>query len=233
MRLLMAVCLALLPTLAQAEPGGAAEVYGPGVTHGESEFELRSGMFDGGARDGEWQVKAEFSHGVTDWWRPGLVVKLTDGEYAGIAIENVFDFAATRDWPVHMGAYFEYQFAEQGDDEVELKLLLERERGPLDLTLNLIAERHLGSGEEWEYGYAAEAAYALGDDFALGLQGFGDVGGDDLGDYAHYWGPFGQAELGHVGEGEVELQLGYLFGSGEAVADGQVRLKLEFEFGEH
>jgi hypothetical protein len=236
MRLLAALaCLALTPAMAHAEPGRAAEVYGPTVHRGQSEVEVRWGVFDGGAEDGDWQTKVELSHGVTDWWRPALVVKLQDGDYAGVAIENVFDFTATRDWPVHVGAYFEYQFAEQGNDEIELKLLLQRARGPLDLRLNLIAERYLGSSasDDWEYGYAAQASYALGDDFTLGVQGFGDVGGDDLGDYPHYWGPFGQTELGHVGDSEVELQLGYLFGSGDAVADGQVRLKLEVEFGDH
>ncbi len=34
-----------------------------------------------------------------------------------------------------------------------------------------------------------------------------------------------------MNEGEVELQIGYLVGSGEAEADGQFRFKLEYEFG--
>jgi hypothetical protein len=237
MRLIAAfACFALLPAPAWAEPGGAAEVYGPGVSQGESELELRSGMFDGGPQDGEWQVKAEFSHGVTDWWRPGLVAKWESAsdDFTAFAIENVFDFTVTREWPVHVGAYFEYQFAEAGADEIELKLLLERERGPVDLRLNLIAERQVGAGasDAWEYGYAAQAGYALNDDFVLGVQGFGDAGAGALDDHAHYWGPFGQFELAHVGSGEVELQLGYLFGSGEAIADGQLRFKLEYEFGD-
>ncbi len=232
---------ALLPNAAAAEPGRAAEIYGPGVTQGETELELRSGVFDGGAADGDWQVKAEFSHAFTDWWRPGLVAEWQGGAggsaFTSLAIENVFDLTATRDWPVHLGLYAEYVFAQAGADEIELKLLLGRERGPLGLTLNLIAERHVGAGasDEWEFGYAAEAAFALNEDFALGVQGFGDAGADQdfgLGDQAHYWGPFGAFELAHVGDGEVELQLGYLFGSGEAIADGQFRLKLEYEFGD-
>lgn len=243
MRRLLAIAAlgaALSPGAAWAEPGLAAEVYGPGVERGETELELRSGMLDGGASDGDWRLKAELSHAVTDWWRPGLVAAWSrDGgqtDFTAFAIENVFDFTATRDWPVHVGGYVEYAWRQGGADEVELKLLLQRARGPLDLTLNLIAERQVGAASDaWEFGYAGEAAYAFNQDFALGVQGFGDAGtSEDFGDFggqAHYWGPFGQFELAHVGTGEVELQLGYLFGSGGANADGQFRIKLEYEFG--
>jgi hypothetical protein len=235
---------ALLPAAAIAgEPGLAAEVYGPGVTQGETEIELRTGILDGGDASGDWQVKLEVSHGVTDWWRPGIVAEWeyegAGAEFAAIAIENVFDFTATRDWPVHLGGYVEYEFKEEGPDEVELKLLMQRARGAWDLRLNLIGERHVGAGasNDWELGYAAQVGYALNDDFELGVQGFGDAGSDsdfgDLNDYAHYWGPFAQFELAHVGEGEIELQLGYLVGVGETEADGQFRLKLEYEFGGH
>lgn len=239
-----AVTAALIwPTAASAEPGLAAEVYGPNVTRGETELELRGGMLQGGVADGEWRLKAEASHAFTDWWRPGLVAgwKHEGGEtdFTSMALENVFDFTATRDWPVHLGAYVEYAVNTQdGPDEVELKVLMRRARGPLRLTLNLIGEREVGSGaaDDWELGYAAEASYAFNQDFKLGVQGFGDAGTNndfgDFGDHAQYWGPFAQFELAHVNEGEVELQLGYLVGAGDPDADGQFRIKLEYEFGD-
>lgn len=242
-RILAAALMGALVTPAQAtaEPGRAAEVYGPSVERGQTEFEVRGGALSGGPADGEWQVKTELSHAFTDWWRPGLVGEWEreggDTQFTAVAIENVFDFTSTRAWPVHFGGYLEYEWPQEGADHVELKLLMERVRGPLGLKLNLIGEREVGSdaSNQWELGYAAEAAYALNDDFTLGVQGFGDAGTDDalghLGDHAHYWGPFGQFELVHLGEGEVELQLGYLVGSGAAEADGQFRFKLEYEFG--
>lgn len=231
---------AWMPSFSSAEPGLANEIYGPSVHRGETEVEVRGGVLNGGVHDGEWQVKAEFSHAFTDWWRPGVVGEWEresgDGRFTALALENVFDFTATRHWPVHMGGYFEYEWKQDGDEEVEVKLLAEHERGPLALTLNLIAEREIGSGASWEFGYAAQGAYSLNDDFALGVQGLGDAGDEDnfgdLGDQAHYWGPFAQFELAHLGDGEVEAQLGYLFGAGEAEADGQFRFKLEYEFGE-
>lgn len=226
---------------ASAEPGLAGEVYEPTVTQGATEFELRGGMLDGGDADGEWQMKAEASHAFTDWWRPALVAEWEyegdDAEFTAFAIENVFDFTATREWPVHFGGYVEYEFAQDGPDAVELKLLMSRQRGPFDLRLNLIGEREVGDGASntWELGYAFQAGYTFGDEFELGVQGFGDTGTDDdfgdLDEQAHYWGPFAQFEIGDVGDSEVELQLGYLVGAGETEADGQFRLKLEVELG--
>ncbi len=232
----------LWPAAAGAEPGLASEIYGPSVHRGESELELRGGLLDGGAADGEWQLKAEAAHAFTDWWRPAFVAEWEhEGdatEFTAFGLENIFDFTATRDWPVHLGAYAEYEVNTQdGPDKLELKLLMQHFSGPMAFTGNLISERHVGSGagDEWEFGYAAEAAYALNQDFALGIQGFGDFGTSDdfgeFGDHAHYWGPFAQFELGHVNEGEVELQIGYLIGAGEPEADGQFRFKLEYEFG--
>ncbi|WP_395645962.1 hypothetical protein [Terricaulis sp.] len=234
-----AAAAALAPCAAHAEPGLAGEVYGPTVTAGETEVEVRAGFLNGGDADGEWQTKFEVAHAFTDWWRPALLAEWEretgDAEFTAFAIENVFDFTATRTWPVHFGAYAEYEWAEEGPNELELKLLMQRERGPVDLRLNLITARVFGDGPEdiWEFGYAAEASYGWGDDFRIGVQGFGDAGTDDdfgLDEQAHYWGPFTQVELGHVGGGEVELQLGYLAGFGEAEADGQLRMKLEYEF---
>lgn len=240
-RLIIAAALCVLaPGVAAAEPGLAGEVYGPAVTRGETEFELRGGILDGGDASGEWELKAEASHAFTDWWRPGLVAEWEyedeDAEFTAFAIENVFDITATRDWPVHLGAYVEYEFAQDGPDAVELKLLMQRARGPWDLRLNLIGERQVGSGaaDEWEFGYAAQAGYAFNDDFQIGIQGFGDAGDDDefgdFGDRAHYWGPYAEFEVGDIGAGELEMQIGYLAGFGENEADGQFRIKLDLEF---
>ena len=85
-------------------------------------------------------------------------------------------------------------------------------------------------------GEMAEASYAFNDDFALGVQGFGDAGANGdfgLDGQAQYWGPFAQIEAGRFNDGELELQFGYLAGFGPAEADGVFRVKLEYEFGGH
>jgi hypothetical protein len=240
--ILAAASAALLPCAAHADPGPASEVYSPTVTRGLTELELRGGLLNGGSADGDWQVKAEASHGVTDWWRPAVVAEWAneagDTNLTAFAVESIFDLTATRTWPVHFGGYVEYEWANDGPNELEIKLLMQRERGPLDLRLNLIGTRLLGSApdDNWEFGYAAQALYSFNDDFALGVQGFGDAGTNDnfgLDDQAQYWGPFAQIEAGHFNNGELELQVGYLAGFGEAEADGIFRVKLEYEFGGH
>jgi hypothetical protein len=239
---LAATGAALLPFAASAEPGPASEVYSPSVVRGLGELELRSGVLEGSGINGDWQSKVEASYGLTDWWRPALVGEWEHGggetQFSASAFENLIDFTATRAWPVHLGAYVEYEWANDGPNELELKLLMERQRGPLDLRLNLIGARLLGRApqDNWEFGYAAQASYAFNDDFALGVQGFGDAGTDaglGLNDQAHYWGPFAQIEAGRFSNGELELQLGYLAGLGQAEADGIFRVKLEYEFGGH
>ena len=127
----------LVAATASAEPGGASGVYGPSVTKGESELEFRSGYFNGGGLDGTFAHRAEAGHAFTGWWRSAFVLKLKDDKGRGlrgdaVAIENVFDLKATRDWPVHLGLYAEYSFAASGGDEVELKLLAERKSRKCD-----------------------------------------------------------------------------------------------------
>lgn len=51
----------------------------------------------------------------------------------------------------------------------------------------------------------------------------------DLGDHAHYWGPTVHGELFEAGDGEIEFEVGYLFGLNESEADGQIRFGIEWE----
>ncbi len=151
-------------------------------------------------------------------------------------MENIFDITATRQWPVHFGVYVEYAAnTNSGPDTAELKLLAQRVRGPWDARLNLVAEREIGGGaaDFTEFEYAAQLTYKINDDFKLGVEGFGDLGTDDdfgsLGDLPHYWGPVAKFEAFETSKGELEITTGYLFGTGEAEADGQPRIAIEWE----
>ncbi len=239
----MTVGLALFSAAApvRAEPGLAGEVYGAGVAKGAAEFELRYGRLNGGDGDGEWAAIAEAAYGVTDWWRPAVLAEWEreaggDTALEAFAFENIFDLTATRSWPVHFGLYAEYEVnVNSGPDKAELKLLAQRTRGPWDARLNLVAEREVGggAGDQTEFEYATQLTYRLNDDFKLGVQGFGDLGTNDdfgsLGDLPHYWGPMAEFETFETSKGELEIQVGYLFGFGENEADGQPRIKLEWE----
>ena len=227
---------------AVAEPGLADEVESPIVVAGAMELSLHVAELTGAAHR-DWQARAEGSYSYLSWWRTGLAATWQrEGEetrLSGLAIENAFDFIPSRRWPVHFGAYAEYQ-RDMGEapNHIELKLLMQRVRGPVDLRFNLVTERETGdhSDKRWEYGYAAQGSYRVTPTLRLGVQGFGDTGFDDqlgdIDDYAHYWGPFAQVQLASVRERELSLQVGYLAGSGHADADGQVRVQLEWSFNE-
>lgn len=235
-----AALMIFLPGSVAAEPGLANEIYGPRITMGETEVELRTGFLIGGSGDGTWQMRSEVSHGMTDWWRPALVAEWEreagSSNFSAWSIENLFDFAFSRAWPVHFGGYVEYEFKQEGADEIELKLLSQRINGPWDLRLNLVGERHIGSGvsDAWEFGYAAQADYAIRHEFRIGLQAFGDAGTDidfgNLGSQAHYVGPFAIVEVANFSGREIYTEFGYLFGIGAAESDGQIRFKIEYEF---
>lgn len=228
---------------AVAEPGLADEVESPIVVAGSTEFSLRAGELMGGADAHDWRARAEAGYAYLSWWRPGLAFAWQrehgDSELSGIAFENVIDFIPTRRWPVHFGAYVEYERnMQEQPDHIELKLLMQRLRGPVDLRFNIVTERETGdhSDNRWEIGYAAQGAYRVNAVWRVGVEGFGDTGFDDqlgdIDDYAHYWGPFTQVRLAGIREREISLHAGYLFGSGHADADGQLRLQLEWSFGE-
>ncbi len=232
--------LAMQP--AQAEPGLGGEVYGPGVEQGEVEIEARTGYLVGGEGDGEWKLVGEASYGLTDWWRPAVLFELervpgADPVIEAIAFENVFDFVPTRSWPVHLGLYAEYEAnLQSAPDQVEFKLLMQHETGPLRLRLNLITERKIGSGASnvWEYGYAAQALYEVKHGLAIGVEGFGDAGDSDelgsLSDHAHYIGPVAEFEAFESEAGEMEVLVGYLIAVGETESNGQLKLTVEWEF---
>ena len=221
------VCTLVSAGAAHGEPGGTSNVYGPSVSRGESEFEYRAAYFDGGVLDDAVLHRWEAGYAFTNWWRPALVVKATDPsnapvELSAISMENVFDFTATRSWPVHLGGYVEYAFGQNGrDDAVEFKLLAQHRQGPLTMRLNLIAERPIGGGssDEWEHSYAARAMWRASERWALGFEGFGEPKAQ-----AHYWGP-----RASVNFGDASIAFAYLAGLDNAQADGQLRIALELE----
>lgn len=225
-----------------AEPGLADEAESPIVVAGASEISLRSGQLVGGDSDQDWQTRAEANYAYASWWRVGAAAAWQstagDAELTGLAIENVFDFIPSRRWPVHFGAYAEYERnMGEAPDHFEFRLLMQRQRGPLDLRFNITTERETGdhSDNRWEFGYAAQGSYRVTPALRLGVEGYGDTGFDDqlgdIDDYAHYWGPVAQIRLSNAHDRQLGLHVGYLFGAGHTDADGQMRVQLEWSFG--
>lgn len=210
--------------VAHAEPGGVSGVSGPTVRDGETKIEARTAAYDGGALGGDWAHRAQIGHSFTDWYQATLIARASqpdgdDAEVRSIGLENRIDFTGTRDWPIHFGAQAEYKWGlNDADDAVELKLLAEHVSGPFSARLNLITERAMSDGADWENEYAARLMWRANETVALGLEAFGEIDAD-----AHAAGPRATFRIG-----EATLALGYLVGMDEAAADRQFRLGLEW-----
>ena len=90
-------------------------------------------------------------------------------------------------------------------------------------------------GAPVELGYAASADWAAFGEFRLGAEAFGNLGTtrDFLPRDEHFAGPMIRTEIEHLpGNGELEIETGYLFALGKSrdETDGQFRLVLEYEF---
>ena len=238
----LASCLSGVGSPALGSPPGAGErVYSPQVEQGEAEIEFRGARLTGGDEGGEGAYIYEFSYGVLDWWKAAVVLE-TENEpreslrAEALEFENVFELPRFFDAPLHFGIYAAYELnVEGGADKIEVRWLTEYDQGPFNAKLNLNADRSFASGEAFEFGYGAQGSIGLFDDFALGLEAFGDFGtaGDfgSLAEREHYAGPVVLFEIEPQWlPGEIEVEAGYLFGLGEAEAEGQARLLLEWEF---
>ena len=215
------VCAA---TAAQAEPGGVSGVSGPSVIEGETRLEVRTASFEGGALDGSWNHRAIVSHGASDWWRPALNLRASqpegeDVELTSIALENVFDFTASREWPVHFGLLAEYKFGlGNAGDAIDLKLLAEAKAGAFTARLNLIAAGQIDNGADWVPAYAGRGMWRVSENTSLGLEIYGEPEVS-----AHYVGP-----RATMGVGRATFAFGYLAGFEDVRARGQFRFGVEF-----
>lgn len=231
-----AAAAALLPATAHAAPGLGSEVYGATVEEGELELEAIWGQLDGGPEDGDDVLVLEGAYGVTDKLRLGVRGEIEQevGEsrdFEALGVEAIYELGNAGG--IDFALYGEYEIVFEGADKVETKLLMQRTDGPIDLRLNLIAEKELASGADVEFEYAASAMYGATDDFEIGVEAYGELGTFDsfLPRAEHFLGPVAKFEVEALGP-ELEISAGYLFALGEAQdeTDGQFRLKLELEF---
>jgi len=233
---LVAAAATLLPATAHAAPGLGSEVYSATVDEGELELEAIMGQLDGGPEDGEDVLVLEGAYGVTDKLRLGVRGEIEQEagesrEFEALGVEAIYELGNAGG--IDFALYGEYEVVFEGADKIETKLLIQRREGPIDLRLNLIAEKELEGGEDVEFEYAASAMYEAADDFEIGVEAYGELGTFDnfLPRAEHFIGPVTKFEIEALGP-ELEISAGYLFALGEAQdeTDGQFRLVVELEF---
>ncbi|HEU5047529.1 MAG TPA: hypothetical protein VFT64_06775 [Rickettsiales bacterium] len=228
----------MLPAAAHAIDG---KVYSPDVVKGEAEIEYAgTDTFDSDKSKNAIQ-EHQFSVGYapTDFWAtevyfatfergPGQPIDYTANEF-----ENIFQLTPQGKYWLDAGILASYHFAAKADaaDSVELKLLLQKDIGPITAIANIGAEREVGSHAEAgnDISSAINARYRWKDYFQPGLElqsGYGK-----LGDRASY----NQQEqyLGPIAYGQIipglKYEAGYFAGISTASASSAMRLKLEYE----
>lgn len=217
---------------AMAQPGLGESVYPATLEPGVTEIEARYGRLTGGPDDGGDALTFELAHHFSNRFYGALLMETAREAHEARKVEAVAAEAI-----VHLGRiealgldtalYGEYGIPRHGAHTAEAKILIEHRAGPFDSRVNLIAEKSLRSGERVEFGYAASADWRVAGDFRLGAAAFGDFGESDM-----YVGPIVKTELERLpGHGELEIETGYLFATGNSrkEANGQARLLLEYE----
>ena len=232
---LVALAAALLPTAAYAAPGLGDEVYGATVEKGEVEVESRYGALSGGPDGGEDAWKLELAYTPTSRLRVATLFEFEKEVGAprkaeAAAIEAIYTLGRVAG--VDVALYGEYEVGFHGPDALEGKVLLERQAGPFDARLNLIANKALAGGDKVQLSYAASADVAVAGDLRVGAAAFGDLG--TFHGFApraeHFIGPVVKTEIEALGP-ELKIEAGYLFALDKAREDtkGQFRLLLELE----
>jgi hypothetical protein len=239
-----ALGVALAMTAGEA---GALEnkVYSPYVEHGVLEFEARGHrtVDDRADKDNEQNQKYELGYGVTSWWQTTVFGNVTkepgaDLRYSATAWENIFQLTDQGKYWADLGLYTEYAHSHiSGEpDELEVKLLVEKNVDPVTVTANLIFNRELGTGAGKGVGfeYALRVNYPWTREVQFGVEAYGEpgrlTGFAAVNEQEHIIGPVlsGKFNLGNM-PGALGYQLGYLFGVTDASPRGTVKWMLEYE----
>lgn len=244
--------LCALPT--RADVDAAEYIVGPEVEQGELAVESKAGVAwnrDGRSR---WGVKLGVEYGITTWWSSELTVGVgrEGGASAGLRSvewENRILLVESDAHPHVIGALIEierHRGLEPDDDGGGASLrygpLLQSAWGPVQLNLNLLFERRLGTGGErtpTEFGYQWQWRWRRDAALDWGLQGFGALG--PWNDWApraeqsHVLGPtlFGRMGLGDSGAWDreaPEFEVGLLFGLGGEAPPVTLRLQASLPF---
>ena len=232
---------ALLPLPAAAD----FEIYSPTVEQGVLELELfGTRSFDPNRdKNNEQTHKFELTYGVNSWWQTGIETKLKKEPrgkllYDATSWENLFQVTPQGKYWRDFGLFLEYEHpVKHADpDEVELRLLFEKEVNPLVVTVNTNFARTLGqnAGKGIEFGYAARVQYPWKRELGFGVEAFGTAGRltgfESVSEQEHSIGPVLLGKFNLAGlPGGFKYTAGYQFGLTSGSPKGTVKGQLEYE----
>jgi hypothetical protein len=221
------------------------KVYSPIIEEGVLELEARGHRTVDRASDKDDQQSHKYAiaYGVNSWWYTEIFGKLNKDaqgnfRYDATAWENIFQLTPQGKYWMDVGIYTEFSRSANRNDpqELEFKLLLEKDVDPLVLTANLIFNREIGrnSGKGVGFEYAVRAKYPWKREIQFGIEAFGEpgrlTGFPAVRDQEHVVGPVMLGKFSFNGvPGTFNYNIGYLFGVTPATSKGIVKWEVEYE----
>jgi hypothetical protein len=201
--LLALAALLLVPSLARADRRYYGETYNAATAQpGGLDVELWSTLYQPPKATGGtqfWEHQLELETGITDRWDVALYniwIYPQGGstQYQATKLETRYRLSQPGQWFVDPILYLELrkEWIEDKPFAVEEKLIVGKDVGAWNTSLNLLAEQEFipGGGREYEYGYALGTSYELVPWVRAGGEVFGFItraGGAT--ERAHYAGP--------------------------------------------
>lgn len=184
-----ALALLALPTASRADRRYYGETYNAVTApKGSLDVELWSTYYapPSGAAAGTpwlWRHQLELETGLTDRWDVavyGVARQLegSDFEFEAVKLETRYALAPPGAWPVDVVLYLEGQkkFVDDKPWSLEQKLILGKDLGRLNLSLNLAAEQEFEDGKtEWEGEWAFGTSWEFVPALRLGVEAFGTL----------------------------------------------------------
>lgn len=221
------------------------KVYSPIVEEGEYAIEVRGNVThdNNPAKDGTYTQVTEFEITPTSYWHTAIFGEMKKEpfgslQYKATGWENIFQLTPQGKYWADLGFYAEYEWGQKGGaaDEVEWKILAQKNVGRMSFIINPIFETKVGGnrsgGVEFKYAAQAKWRYMPQIEPAIELYGeFGDIGHfGQWRDQRHQIGPVILGKFNMADIGALKYELGYLFGvTKRGSPDGAFKFSLEWE----
>jgi hypothetical protein len=190
---LAAAALIALPTASRADRRYYGETYNAVTApKGSLDAELWSTYYEPPRETSGapwlWRHQLELETGITDRWDVAVYgvarqIESQDLEFEAVKLETRYALAAPGTWFVDPVLYFEAQksFVDDKPWSIEEKLILGKDVGRLNLSLNLASEQEFEGGDtevEWEYAFGA--SWELVPALRLGAEIFGNAAEEEV-----------------------------------------------------
>ena len=247
-KILVASALALTSLAELAHAGPDEYIYPARVEAGEREIDIKYGsrsMKDRTQDKSAGSIGLGF--GVNDFWFTEVYLKYarspgSSTEFDAIEWENRFQLTETGKYPVDVGFLFEAERPQDRSEGYEFKFgpLFQADVGKTDWIANFLLKRNYkaDSPSGTQAYYQLQGRYRVSREFAIGFQGFGDLGKlDDMAPARQQGHRFGPAVFGKLpldGRQYIKYNAAYLIGKTRIDDDSYVgntfRMQLEYEF---